>query len=70
MFYRGKKRVRKDPDVFQKTFSGVFEQFRGSGMLLAALLVGLLVVMTVVWMASSRRASREAEAQAKLHAAL
>jgi tetratricopeptide (TPR) repeat protein len=70
MFYRGKKRIRKDPDVFQKTFAGVFEQLRGSGMLLVLLLVGVLVVMTVIWVVSSRRASREADAQAKLRVAL
>jgi len=70
MFYRGKKRIKKDPDAFQKTFAGLFEQLRGSGMLLVVLLVSILVIMAVVWVAASRRASRESAAQARLAAAL
>jgi tetratricopeptide (TPR) repeat protein len=70
MFYRGKKRIRKEPDVFQKTFSGVFEQLRGSGMILALLLVAALVVMAAFWVASSRSARSEGAAQAQLTAAL
>jgi hypothetical protein len=70
MFYRGKKRTKREPDAFHKTFAGFFEQIRGSGMLLVALLVSILVIMAVVWVASSRRASRESAAQVRLGAAL
>jgi tetratricopeptide (TPR) repeat protein len=70
MFYRGKRRVRKEPDVFQKTFAGLFEQLRGSGMLLSLLLVGVLVVMAAFWVASGRSSRGTAAAQAKLTSAL
>ncbi|HOX08373.1 MAG TPA: tetratricopeptide repeat protein [Planctomycetota bacterium] len=70
MFHRGKKRVRREPDAFQKTFGGLLEHVRGSGMLLIILLVGALVAVAALWVASSRRMETEAAAQSKLAAAL
>lgn len=69
MFYPGKKRGKKEPDAFQKTFAGMFERMRDSGLLLVLMLSVLVVGVAAFWMITSRNSKNEAEATAKLKAA-
>ena len=70
MFYRGKKRARKEPDAFQKTFSGAFDRLSGLGLALLLLFLGLVALGGILLVTSNRSASRETEAQSRLVAAM
>jgi len=65
-----RKHVKRQPDIFQRAFTGAFEQISGAGMLIAACLVGLLLVMALLWGISSWRQKREDQAWKKFAAAL
>ena len=63
------KRVKRQPDIFQRAFTGAFEQISGAGMAIAACLAGLLLVMALLWGISSWRQKREDRAWEKVAAA-
>ena len=67
---RTKVTAKREPDIFQRTFMGLFEQLSGAGVTVTAALVGLLLVMALLWGFSSSREKANAEAWKKLTAAL
>jgi tetratricopeptide (TPR) repeat protein len=66
---RKKIAAKREPDIFQRTFMGLFEQLSGVGLTFTAVLVGLLLVMALLWGFSSSREKADAEAWKKLTAA-
>jgi hypothetical protein len=67
---RTKVTAKREPDIFQRTFMGLFEQLSGAGGVFTAVLVGLLLVMALLWGFSSSREKARAEAWKKLTAVL
>jgi tetratricopeptide (TPR) repeat protein len=66
-----RKRVaKKEQDVFQRTFMGLFQQLSGAGLALTGLLLALLVVMAVLWGISSSQEEAESAAWEKVDRAL
>lgn len=57
-----KKHVKKEPDIFQRTFTGAFRQLSGAGLTLAAVLIGLLLLIALLWGFSSSQEEEEQRA--------
>jgi len=67
---RRKPKTRSDQDLFQRTFSRIFQELSGAGVAFTGLILAVLLIMAILWGVSNSYEQAEAAAWEKVAEAL